>query len=677
MRFRRVGLLRCTCFALLGLLAFAVPASSQSGSHEFFVSPQGSDSGDGSSEHPFVTLLRAQQAVREHNRSGDVSVHIEDGTYRLAAPVRFTAADGGQNGHRVIWQAATDAHPVLNGAVKVQGWSLFDRALGIYVAHVPPHTSARQLWVDGQLAPIAAMEVPRKNLEFTREGLTVKAAPTALPDLSNSADLEVRATGFFTSRIAPVERVSGSTLVMRQPAWDNNLWGYDTIEHPYHPELQHIYLQNSLALLKNPGQWYLDRSKGLLYVAAEAGANLDRADVELPILTTLVSVGNDLAAPVHDLTFRGVTFSYTSWAGPSGSDGYPSQQSGAFLAGRAPEYPTDPIHTCAEGCVAFESQRNEWHQMPASVQVSAVEHVIFDHDTFEHLGQYALGIGNDADAMLSGTGLGASDVVVTNNLFRDCAGGAILAGGVQREAHHPSTPQQINRDLIIRNNRIDDVSKSFPDESAILSTYVEGAVILHNEISNVPYDAIDIGYGWGIQDPGGNTNYRVRMHGYDWPQNIVYTTPTTHHDVVVAANKIHDAKTLFQDGGAIYNLSASPHTLITENYIYDNHGMIALYLDEGSRYITVRRNVVDDPASEWLNINTVRAVYPLRISPDNLAAENWHNGTKVGGMWTNYQNDLIINDHLVTNNDWPDDARQVIKDSGIEPGAGPGSPWGK
>ncbi|WP_213807278.1 hypothetical protein [Granulicella sp. dw_53] len=75
-------------------------------------------------------------------------------------------------------------------------------------------------------------------------------------------------------------------------------------------------------------------------------------------------------------------------------------------------------------------------------------------------------------------------------------------------------------------------------------------------------------------------------------------TPTTHRDIVVANNRVHGAKKLFHDGGAIYNLSASPGTLITENYIFDIHGLIGLYLDEGSRYIIVRRNVVQDPAAE-------------------------------------------------------------------------------
>ena len=635
------------------------------------VSPRGDDGGDGSAGHPFRTLERAQQAVRGVNSTHDVLVSMGDGVYRIERPLVFTTKDGGQDGHQVVWQAATDGHPVISGSTQVRGWKPWAGKKEVYVADMPPGVNARQLWVNDRLAPMASVEINRKDYTFSREGMSPVASAGMLPDLEGVRHLELRATGFFTERISPITRVLRGKLVMAQPAWDNNLWGYDTIERPFHPELQHLYVVNALNLLTKPGQWYLDSEKGKLYLWPAEEVEIRTADVELPRLAVLVSVSGSLEKPVHDLVFRGIRFSYTTWLGPSSSEGYVSQQSGSYLTGHASAYPADPIATCGQGCPAFESVRNEWKQMPASVQVSAAERVTFDGDVFAHLGQYGLGVGNDADAMLSGTGLAASDVMVTRNVFTDCAGGAILAGGVQREAHHPKDAREINRDVVIRNNRIRSVSEEYADNSAILSTYVTGAVILHNDISDVPYDAIDIGYGWGMHDAGGNANYRERMQGYDWPQNLVYSTPTTHRDVVVASNRIHGAKKLFHDGGAIYNLSASPGTLITENYVFDNNGQIGLYLDEGSRYITVRRNVVRDVASEWLNINTVRAAYPLRISPDNTAANNWHDGTKVGGMWTNYQNDMILDDHLVTDGRWPAEAQQVMKAAGIEPEAGP------
>ncbi len=606
--------------------------------------------------------------MREVNTDHDVIVHLASGVYRIDHPLIFRTADGGRNEHTVTWtEASSGAQPVISGGLAVSGWHLWNAERKIYVANVPRGLDARQLWVNNRLAPRTSIELARKDWEFTRQGMVLHAgAENPLHGLQNANRLELRATGFFTERISPVERVEGNRLIMRQPAWDNNLWGYDTIEKPFGPQFSHLYLSNALELISQPGQWFLDPAGGKLYLRPPDGIDITKADIELPRLSVLVSISGTLNDPVRDLSMVGIRFSYSSWLGPSGAEGYASQQSGTFLKGRAAAYPADPIATCAQGCSEFESMRNQWQQMPAAVQVSAAERITFEQNVFAHLGQYALSIGNDAGATLSGAGLATGDIRVEANLFADIAGGAIEAGGVQAEAHHPSDPRQTNRQIVIRSNQIHFVSEDYRDNTAILSTYVLGASILHNDISDVPYDAIDIGFGWGLQDPGGNPRYLFRMHTYDWKQNPIYQSPTTHRDVVVANNRIHGAKGYFHDGGAIYNLSASPGTLITENYIYDNHGKIGIYLDEGSRYLTVRRNVVRDPASEWLNINTVRAVYPIRISPDNSAVNNWHDGTKVGGMWTNYQNDLILDDHLIKDGAWPSEAQEIMKCAGIE-----------
>jgi hypothetical protein len=636
------------------------------------VSPLGSDDAPGTREKPFQSLQRAQSAVRAYNSDHNVIVELASGTYRLAAPLLFTALDGGRNLHHVVWQAAPGAKPILSGAIPITNWKLFDATRHIYVADVPVGADARQLWVDDKLVTRGSIEIPRADVTFTPEGIAWNNSKyDYLEKLPDQDRIELESTGFFTDRFSPVAKIAAHQILMKQPAWNNNIWGYDSISSPYHPELAHLFLLNSLAFLSKPGDWYIDTSKGKLYLCPPAGADIEHMHVELPRITVLMAIGNSLDAPVKDLAFRGIQFSHTTWLGPATDEGYASQQSGSYLKGRAASYPANPLTDCKFGCPAFETRRNQWSQMPASIQVAAAERITFDGDIFAHLGQYALGIGNDANANITGAGLGTSDVTVTRSVFTDLAGGAILAGGVQRDAHHPHDPRQINRSLMLSNNRIRSVSKDYRDNSAILSTYVLGAVILHNDISDVPYDAIDIGYGWGMHDAGGNPNYRVRMHGYDWKENLVYDTPTTHRDVVVASNRIHGAKKYFHDGGAIYNLSASPGTLITENYIFDNSSMIGLYLDEGSRYVMVRRNVVEGKDCEWLNINTVHSAYPLRISPDNTAADNWHDGTKVGGLWTNYQNDLILNDHLVVDGKWPDEAREIMKNSGIDPSAGP------
>ena len=664
----------CRALSALALLplTLALPTQAQTKwehpHSDIHVSPQGDDSGDGSAAHPFRTLTRAQKAVREANAEGDVTVILADGEYGLAAPLTFTAADGGQQGFNVTWQAAPAARPVLSGGIAVTGWKLHDAARAIYAADVPKGVDSRQLWVNDKLAKRAAIEIKRADVTFSEDGLTLKGS--AYGHLPDQKRIEVESQGYFTDRYSPVERIAGDKLFMQQPAWFNNIWGYDSIYSPFKPELSHLYLVNSLSFLTEANQWYLDPAAGKLYYKPDATTDIRTAKVILPRLPALISMAGTPEARVRDLTFKGLQFSYTSWMGPSSPEGYANQQSGTFLTGKAVRYPAEVMKVCQWGCPEFESVRNTWHQMPAAVQIASAEHIVIEGNVFAHLGQYALGIGNDANANLSGQGLATADIVVSKNVFTDLAGGAISSGGVLPDAHHPSNGNLTNRQLVVDNNLIQNVSQDYKDNSAILSTYVWNAVIIHNDISVAPYDAIDVGYGWGYVDAGGNPNYRTRQRGYDLGGNPVYDEPTTHRDVFVGFNRVYKVKQLFDDGGAIYNLGACPDCVFAENHVFDIGHRIALYFDEGSRGLTIRNNVVED-ASQWLNINTARSALPLRTSVNNTATGNWHNTTVTGGIWSAYQNGLILDDHLVTDGKWPDEAKQVMANAGIDPSVGP------
>ncbi len=384
------------------------------------VSPTGDDNATGTADHPFQTLERAQRAVREINADHDVTVQLATGIYRLQRSLIFTALDGGRNGHHVTWTAATDASPVISGAIPVTGWTLFDKDKQIYVANVPVGTDSRQLWVDDKLATIASIEIPRSAVDFTLEGITFKD-PTYdyLAKLPDQNRLMLESTGFFTDRFSPVEKVTNRTsaaaltLVMKQPAWNNNLWGYDDIDAPYHPELSHSTSPTPSPSSPSPASGIIDPAKGKLYLRPPTGADINTMHVELPRLTALLAIGNSLDTLIQDLTFRNIRFSHTTWLGPATEEGYASQQSGSFLTGRALAYPANPLTECRMGCTAFESVRNEWSQMPASIQVAAAQRITFTNDIFAHLGQYALGIGNDADANLTGAGLGTGDITIT------------------------------------------------------------------------------------------------------------------------------------------------------------------------------------------------------------------------------------------------------------------------
>jgi hypothetical protein len=134
-------------------------------------------------------------------------------------------------------------------------------------------------------------------------------------------------------------------------------------------------------------------------------------------------------------------------------------------------------------------------------------------------------------------------------------------------------------------------TQDYKDNAAILSTYVTGSRIAHNDIADAPYDGIAVGWGWGYNDVGGNPNYDENQKGY--VHNTRYTTPTTLRDTVIENNRIHGVKTWFMDGGAIYNLSANPGAVVRGNHIFDIGDRIAIYLDEGSKHFRLTGNVVE------------------------------------------------------------------------------------
>jgi hypothetical protein len=583
----------------------------------------------------------------------NVRVELETGTYRLTRPLTYTAQDSGRNGHTITWEAAPGAHPVLSGARRVAGWRLYDASKNIWVADVGHGTNSRQLYVNGKEAPNAAIQLPRSDVSFTAAGLTITSPSLGyLASLPDQNQIQLESLDSFTDRYAPVASISGTTITMQQPAWANNNWGYDVLARPFAGGT--MYLENSLAFIKQPGQWALDSATGKLYYEAAAGQTMKGTDVELPRLQSLVDIGGSYGTPVQGLSFSGIEFTGTTWLGPSTSQGYADQQSGTFITG---QWQRPSFGSCFFGCQLFEATREHWSQMPAAVQVAAARNITFTDDTFRELGQAGLGVGNDADANATGIGLGASDITINGNAFTDDAGGGIVVGGVQTNAHHPSQPAMVNHDITISNNLVTNTGTDYKETAAILSTYVTRATITHNEVSNLPYDGIDIGWGWGMNDPGGSQDYKNRgTYNYQ----PIYTTPTTLKDNTVSGNLIFNTKNAMHDGGSIYNLSANPGTVIEDNYMYNNNHTVALYLDEGSRYVTERNNVVQD-AGVWAFTNA----NPNNNTDDNTFSGNWYNGgaTQVATGPPHYN--VLTGNVLVSGTNWPAGARAVIGAAGI------------
>ncbi|WP_083268489.1 ricin-type beta-trefoil lectin domain protein [Lentzea guizhouensis] len=637
--------------AVVAALTTAPPAAAAATT--LYASPTGTGTSCTAAEP--CALPAAQAAVRSRTGSmtGDIVVELADGVYRLSQPLRFTAADSGTNGHRVLWQAAASARPVISGSRAVTGWTVADSGRNIWRANVGTGLESRQLYVNGAIATRARTQLNRADFTFTDTGMRFSnSALNHLNNLANQSRVEVESVNSFTDRYSPVQSISGNFLTMQQPAWNNNTFGYDTLSKPH--RAGPLYLTNAYEFLDAPGEWYLNTGTGALYYIPLSGQNMANVSVELPALQSLVNVGGTYDAPARNITFSGITFTGTSWLGPSSNQGFADQQTGAYMTGNQ-NWPVDRINSCQQGCAQFEAARPNWAQMPAAVQVSAASGITFTDSRFFNLGQTAIGIGNDANAHASGVGLGASGITVTRSEIARTSAGGVVVGGVRADAHHPSDQRMVNRDITVSHNRIHDIAVEYRGNVSVLNTYVNGATVAHNEIYNLPYSGLSLGYGWGANDAGGSNHYANRgLYNYQ-PR---YSTPTTAANNKLLNNYVHDVMQQMTDGGCIYTLAWNPNAEISGNHCLRTNGWFGLYFDEGSKYYRATGNVFASTGT-WATAN----YWGGENMGNWTVSNNWstNNSTNI----TNGDRGNVVTGNLVVSNgNWPAGAQAVIANAG-------------
>jgi hypothetical protein len=146
----------------------------------------------------------------------------------------------------------------------------------------------------------------------------------------------------------------------------------------------------------------------------------------------------------------------------------------------------------------------------------------------------------------------------------------------------------------IRNNYITRAGYVNWGAPGIQAYYVSNLDISHNEIYNVAYSGIAIGWGW-----------------------TTYPDSTVCRDNKVMYNRVHYNNMINFDGGSFYSLGQMPNTIIKGNYMSDQPNYIAsLYSDNGTKYHMLTDNVVENVNQAFfVNNGTGYITYKNNYSP--------------------------------------------------------------
>lgn len=578
---------------------------------DIFVSPKGSDYNTGTEGEPLKTVQMAIRKARDLRRLQDTSIHeginiiLKGGTYNLIEPIVLRPEDSGSVYSPTIISSAKGENVILNGGVEISGWKKINGSVpglprnakgNIWVSDVPRvggnRLLFRQMWVndkkavrassfnDGELDRILSVDKKNEILWIPKPDVTI----------NNICHLEFIIHQWWAIanlRVKGMKQVGDSVAVsFYQP--ESKI----EFEHPWPAPFidegdtlngnSAFFFTNAIELLNSPGEWYEDFDNGKIYYWPRESENLKTANVIVPYLNNIIKIEGSLDYPVSHIQFKNLSLQHTTWLRSSFKGSVPLQ-AGMFIH--------EAYKLSEPGTPDKKALENQgWLGRPsAGVEIRCANNLRFERCKIEHMA--ATGID-----LVYGT---------HNNVIEGCTISDIGGTGIQVgyfgdssfEAHlayNPTDEREICHHELIANNVVKDATNEDWGCVGIGVGYAHDINIEHNDVSDVNYTAISLGWGW---------TKRVNC----MKNNRVY------------ANNIHHFAKMMYDVAGVYTLAAQPNSEVSNNSIH--HLMKApyahipehyqyIYFDEGSSYIRAINNWTEKdkffrncngPGNEWEN----------------------------------------------------------------------------
>lgn len=295
-----------------------------------YLSPNGNDKWSGrlaapnkkTSDGPVKTLERARDIIRwlKLNRrlpSGGVIVELQGGVYELARNFELAAEDSGTANSPITYRAASGQEVRLVAGRVLKGFGPVANAA--ILAKLAPEARGNVLQTDlkaqgiTQYPPMVSATTwgssePGLELFFADEPMTLARWPnegyTRIVDVKGPTPVDVRGTKGTQEGVFTYEGDRPSRWTDEPDLMVNGFWMWDwadqrfrvksidlatntiTLDQPPVHDFgfrkgQWFYAYNSLAELDKPGEWYLDRRNGILYIWPNKPVNQGKVMVSL------------------------------------------------------------------------------------------------------------------------------------------------------------------------------------------------------------------------------------------------------------------------------------------------------------------------------------------------------------------------------------------------------------
>ena len=364
---------------------------------------------------------------------------------------------------------------------------------------------------DLPLLPAVAGHWPRKPT--FAELVTMPYKAEDLPDTMDFRNAEIRLYHMWSESLSTVASndLARHVVFLSQPAaWPMGACGRRQYE---------VY--NTREGMTEPGQWYLDRTRGKVVYWPKAGQDMSKVLAVAPRLETVVLVAGTKKTPVRGVTLMDFTVQAATppdkRAGFGGGDLPP-----AVLVAEAEDCAAERLEVCNVGGVGVRIAgrtcrlaASDVHHVGARGVSASGEGMLVVSNRICHVGlQYPSSCA---------LGVGGKDVVVRRNEIYDSPYSGIIGGGT---------------DMLYEENCIHHVMRVLHDGAAIYGNMTRGVMR-----GNVVHDIVPVGKGFGASafyyDEGALDCVIER--------NVAYGVPRPIHEHMTRGTQVRD-NTFIADG---------------------------------------------------------------------------------------------------------------------------------
>jgi hypothetical protein len=514
---------------------------------DFYVSPTGNDTAAGGEQAPFATMARAQQAVRalrqaEPQRTEPVEIEVRGGLYTLAEPIRFLPEDAGRPQSETIYRARQGETPVFSGGVRLTGWQVRNGRWELPLPEVKAgNWRFSQLFVNGQRRLRPRFPKGDGFYYITRpianEGTGSRKGNNRFrfragdldPDWHNLSDIEILVFHNWSMSRIPLQSVDAERKVATLAGftWHESIAALTTGRN--------YIVENVREALSDAGEWYLDRTSGILTYIPMPGETPETTEVVAPKLDYLLGFEGDgeKGLTVDHVRVQGLTFEHTNWNVPA--DGYcvpQSEVSGVGTQGQSP--------------------------FPVAVRTRWARRVGIESCTVRHTGFYGVEFGE-----------GSQSCELLDTELWDLGAGGVMVGTTRS---FPVDSPRLPRGHLVQNCMVAHGGRIHPAGTGIWIGHAADNRVLNNDVFDFYYSAVSVGWSWSYGFSPAKRNLVSQNHLYQIGQKRL------------------------SDLGGVYTLGVSEGTVLSYNRIHDvsrvHYGGSGIYFDQGSSGITVENNIV-------------------------------------------------------------------------------------